>query len=249
MLSLIERYDAGDATEVWQELIDHDGAVREGDLASEATAIAERAMRRVKGNVERLVARLDELGYRFTRREGALTPPADDTEALIARVESEIGPLPMALVAFYRQIGEIDLRGELTAWEPPGAWVEGAPLDGVADDARCYADPLVVPPLAALVNELEQHAEELKELEPEEALLIGFSGDALAKREGDDAGGLYGILLPDPAFDTDLDAHDATTFGDYLRDALRWGGFPGWINYAEPPVATIEALRADFEAF
>ncbi|PIE17779.1 MAG: hypothetical protein CSA65_07715 [Proteobacteria bacterium] len=251
MASLIERYEAGETVEVWQELIDADAAVRQsgGEVAAQARGVAERAMRRVRGNVELLIGRLEELGYRFSRREAAITAPAADTDALVEQVEAQIGPLPLALVAFYRQIGEIDLRGELPAWEPPGAWADGAPLAGVADDARCYADPLVVPPLRALVDQLEELAEELAALEPEEALLIGFSGDALAKREGDDAGGLYGILLPDPAFDTDLEAHGATTFGDYLRDALRWSGFPGWIHYAEPPLETIEALRANFERF
>ncbi|MCK5800633.1 MAG: hypothetical protein KAI47_25770 [Deltaproteobacteria bacterium] len=249
MTSLIERYRGGEAVEVWQELIAQDDAVRHGDLQGEAIAIAKVAMARVRTNVERLIERLDALGYRFLRRDAALTSVAPTTDDLIAHIEAIAGPLPLAVAAFYRHIGEIDLRGQLAAWEPPGPLAPGSPLIGIGHEGHAYTDPLVVPPLADLADELFARADELADVTPDEALLLAFSGDALAKHDGPDHGGLYGILLPDPAFDTDLEAHTATTFGDYLRDALRWGGFPGWATYADPPVDQIEALRADFEVF
>ncbi len=249
MTSLIERYRGGEAVEVWQELIAQDDAVRHGDLRDEAIAVAKVAMTRVRRNVERLIERLDTLGYRFLRRDAALAPADPATNDLIAHIEAQAGPVPFALAAFYRHIGEIDLRGELPAWEPPGPLAPGSPLIGIGHEDHAYTDPLVVPPLADLADELQTRADELADLAPDEALLLALSGDALAKRDGPDHGGLYGILLPDPAFDTDLEAHTATTFGDYLRDALRWGGFPGWATYAAPPVDQIEALRADFEVF
>lgn len=248
MAKLLDRYRAGEIGEVWQELIDLDAAVRQPAQLAAARAVADEAMTRALQNLELLVQRLRAAGYHFARPEQALVVAEGAAAAAeIARFEAELGPLPVAVAAFYARIVEVDLSGTFEAWEPPGALRPESSLALLADDARCYCDPLVVPPLIALRNELSERRDELEELEDDEALLVSFSGDAMAKRDG--KGGLYGIVLPDPGFDTDLEAYDATTFTDYLRDALRWGGFPGWLHYAEPPVATIETLRADFLPF
>lgn len=246
-MSYLERYLGAEPQPVWQELLDRGDAVRNGDLVQDATAVAMEAMGRVRRNLEQIVARLDELDYRFADREAALRKADRDVEALIAAFEQRVGPLPLALQAFYRQVGGVDWRGEMPGWSPPSALVADSPFNAVVDEAICYTDPLMVPTLRALLDECEARQDEVASLERDEGLMVTFSPDYLGKTEA--SGGLYGVLLPDPGLDTDLDVFVATTFADYLRDALRWGGFPGLINYQAPDVITIEALRDGLESF
>ncbi|MBW2735598.1 MAG: hypothetical protein JRH20_24700 [Deltaproteobacteria bacterium] len=246
-MSYLERYLAEEPQPLWQELLDEGDAVRNAGLAEDATAVATEAMARVHRNLQRILARLDKLGYNFTDRQAALLPPDPNVETLIASFETRVGPLPLALQAFYRVVGGVDWRGEMPGWSPMGPLLPDSPLNGVADENICYPDPLMIPTLSSLLDECEVRQDELTALERDEGLMVTFSPDYLGKTEP--CGGLYGVLLPDPGLDTDLEVYGATTFTDYLRDALRWGGFPGLIQYQEPDVATVQALSAELESF
>ena len=77
-------------------------------------------MRRVRRNCERLVARLQTLGYVFgtfpdgTRRSytvDPLTPPSEQMRADREELEAEAGPLPLSLSAFWQEVGAVDLVG------------------------------------------------------------------------------------------------------------------------------------------
>lgn len=246
-MSILENYLAGEELSTWQALLDRGDGVRDATVLEEASAVAAEAMARVRRNVERVHARLVARGYQFADSSLALCPADPDVETLIATFEQRIGPLPLALQAFYRELGAIDWRGEMPSWRAPGPLHVDSPLNAVVDESSCYADPLMVPPLVALLEECESRRDELEGLEQDEGLIVTFSPDFLGKVEG--SGGLYGLLLPDAGLDTDLEGFYATTFCDYLRDALRWGGFPGLIHYQRPDIATVEALRADLESF
>jgi hypothetical protein len=243
-MSYYERYQKEECVAVWQELLDQGEAARQAPLLEDARQTAELCMRRARASIERLVERLKNDGYRFTNDPLAAS---GDVDAQLDRLTS-VGPLPIALEAFYRQLGAVDLRGQHPELAKLGPLRETSTLATIGDPEQyVYSDPLVVPPLEALVDEALDRRAELEQLEPDEGLMITFSGDIIAKAEP--TGGVYGILLPDGSLDTDLDVHTATTFADYLRDALRWGGFPGLHHYEGPPLALIERLRADFEPF
>jgi hypothetical protein len=86
----------------------------------QAQAVATETMHRVRRNCERIISRLQSFGYVFgtfpdgTRRSYTvtpLTPPSDDMRADREELEAEAGPLPLSLVAFWQEVGAIDLVG------------------------------------------------------------------------------------------------------------------------------------------
>jgi hypothetical protein len=72
MPSLLERYLSGQYTEVWQELVGLGAAVRDKANYQQARAVGTETMKRARHNVERIITKLEKLGYRFTQ---AADPP------------------------------------------------------------------------------------------------------------------------------------------------------------------------------
>ena len=68
-LPFYDRYIEGDRQGVWRELIGLRGAVRTEPYAADALAVAYETMRRVRENVQMLVERLHEIGYRFSTEQ------------------------------------------------------------------------------------------------------------------------------------------------------------------------------------
>ena len=209
----LERYRAGECEQVWNDLQILGSRVRHEPDASQAQAVATETMRRVRRNCERLISRLQSLGYVFgtfpdgTRRSYTLQPltiPSDTLRADCAELAAEAGPLPLSLVTFWQEVGAIDLVGMHPAWP-----------DGL--------DPLVVDPPEAALSFLFD--------EEEDADLGHFAGlapDDLHK-DNTSGGDPYGVRLPNPAADFlfEYERH-GLLFVPYLRFALlQWGGFPG----------------------
>jgi len=71
MATFLERYQAGDRVAVWDELVALGEGVRHKLYYADAVAVAAETMRRARHNVELLIQRLAEAGYRFI-------PPEDD---------------------------------------------------------------------------------------------------------------------------------------------------------------------------
>jgi hypothetical protein len=77
-MSYVERYKQGDHEQVWRELMQLGPAVREEPIFSDAKAVAQETMRRVRQNIETLMVRLLRLGfvfgYDYTSRDALLSP-------------------------------------------------------------------------------------------------------------------------------------------------------------------------------
>jgi hypothetical protein len=71
MATFLERYQAGDCKAVWKDLVALGEGVRTEPYYADAVAVAAETMRRARHNVELLIQRLAEAGYRFV-------PPEDD---------------------------------------------------------------------------------------------------------------------------------------------------------------------------
>lgn len=72
---LLRRYQAGEHEAVWAEMVALGGEVRKAPYADDAWAVARETMRRARHNVELIIRRLDQLGYRFWNGEqGTLGP-------------------------------------------------------------------------------------------------------------------------------------------------------------------------------
>jgi len=119
-MNYLERYINGEYEHVWSELQALGPAVRKEPHYSLAREVAAETMRRVRRNCEMIVSRLRALGYVFgvypdgsrgyyTR--GPLVPPSGETRADCASLEEQVGPLPISLVAFWQEVGSVDLVG------------------------------------------------------------------------------------------------------------------------------------------
>jgi hypothetical protein len=195
--------------------------------------VAAETMRRVRRNCELLVSRLRALGYVFGTypdgttgyyTQGPLVAPSDQTRADVAELEAQAGPLPLSLVAFWQEVGSVDLVGMRPGWP-----------DGL--------DPLVVYPPEGALSDLDEVAgndifEESICSQITAALghvnfeaprfFAGLAPDDLHK-DNVSGGGPYGVALPCPSADfVFLEEGHNLPFVQYLRLAiLRWGGFPG----------------------
>ncbi len=215
-----ERYAAGEHVAVWEELTALGAAVREPALLADARSVAQATMARVATNIDRLIARLTENGFRFgvypDGRDLPAAPPSRSRPdaALLADIdalERLTGPIPLSLRAFWKVVGTVSLIGR--------------GREGWPD----YGDPLVVSPPGYAVSEfrgLSADAEDSAELL--DPFVCGLAADVLHK-DNISGGSEYGIALPDPAADAVfLHEWHAIGFVPYLRVAiLDWGGFPG----------------------
>ena len=216
-MEYLERYRSGEHQQVWTDLQALGPSVRLEPHYLQAMEVAAETMRRVRRNCGRLVSRLRDLGYVFgtfpdgTRRSFAAEPlllPSDAIRADCAELETQAGPLPLSLVAFWQEVGAVDLVGMHPAWP-----------DGL--------DPLVVdPPEGALAFLFD--AEEDEGRSEGSKWFAGLAPDDLHK-DNVSGGDPYGVHLPNPSADfTFFYERHGLLFVPYLRFAiLDWGGFPG----------------------
>ena len=213
-MDYLERYINGEHEQVWTELQALGAAVRQEPNYTLARRVAYETMRRVRANCERIVNRLTTMNYtfgvfpdgssRFTL--GPLVPPDKASGEDLSALEEAVGPLPISLVAFWEQVGSVDLVG----MHPE--WVKGS-------------DPFVIDPPKAAVSQLDAKDERMKSLGHFEASL---APDDLHK-DNISGGSAYAVQLPDPGADFLFrnERHNLY-FVHYLRFAiLHFGGFPG----------------------
>ncbi len=233
-MGYLERYANGEYERVWAELQAIGPAVHSEPLYSEARAVADETMRRVRRNCERIFGRLRSMGYRFDIYPdgsdriftfGPLSAPDGTLRTDMETLERAAGPIPISLVAFWEQVGSVDLIGMGPSW-PTGL------------------DPLVVEAPAAGVSELDEMEFMLEDLGRFEASLAPdvFMKDLVS------GGSPYAVKLPDPGMDFLFrnEPHNLL-FVPYLRLAiLRYGGFPGLEGRSEgfaPLPILIEGLE------
>ena len=97
---LLRRYQAGEHEAVWAELMALGAKVREAPHFDDAWAVARETMRRARHNVEHIIRRLDELGYRFW--DGKQGRPAGPPRKLtFGNKVIEAAPLEALLAAMF----------------------------------------------------------------------------------------------------------------------------------------------------
>lgn len=234
----LERYLAGECQPVWDELLAQGAAIREEPLASEAWAVAQETMRRVRHNIELLIPRLDWLGYCFgevwdfegpngTASDPIFLPPPPDTARALDKLEERVGgPLPLSLRAFYLEIGGVNFIGTYPAWR----YFDIDPL---------YVSSLADAEGSSLDSEPEPRADGLTEL--------SLSPDSCMKYEVSGGDG-YFLLVPNASIDGLFDdGRHNTTFVDYLRICFRSGGIPDLerVQHRKAIAMALAILRQD----
>lgn len=218
-MNYLERYLNGERQQVWNELVDLGPQVRQEPYLSQATEVTAETMRRVRRNCERLVSRLNALGYIFgtypdgcgSFTSGALVLPDEASFSSLAELETRCGPLPLSLLGFWQEVGSVDFVGMHPTW--PKA-----------------LDPLVVGDPGVALLDLDEWEELIEdgEVEASDVFEASLSPDDLHK-DNISGGAPYSVALPSRGADfVFLYEHHELPFVSYLRLAiLRCGGFPG----------------------
>jgi hypothetical protein len=173
---------------------------------------------RIGERIAKIALRLPALGYCFNDPSAVFPGPEPGTEDAIARIEREIGELPLALKVFWRLAGSVDF----TAHRKAGRAVE-YPWAGCD-----YPDPLVIFPPSAAIAELDEFVGDCEErMRCDIPYAVPIAPDDKHK-DNVSGGGCYNLSVPAVADDPPLnDEWHQTTFVSYLELAVQWGGFPG----------------------
>jgi len=219
----LARYRAGQRDLVWHELRQLGKAVREPGLIEEAQLVCDEMARRARHNVDVLVGRLNDAGYRFHwgGDERNSTTPHDAPSAAAGEhaewLEERFGPVPLALLSWVRIVGDVWLVGTHPDW--PGSMA---------------ADPLVIGAEVAdspgfiredFADWHEAWKDEMAKNPETGPFILPLAPDRFHKY-GRSGGGHYGVIVPDAGAEGIFVAETAMPFVSYLNWVFFNGGFP-----------------------
>ena len=132
---------------MWADLAALGEKVREPAVLEDARAVARETMRRARKNVEILIPRLREIGYRFQAEP--LEPPPRDSVEQVRELEKILkGALPLSLEAWWLEVGRVTFLGKHPVLNPKGGGSDVLP------------DPLDFSPLEYALSSAEEWAVE-----------------------------------------------------------------------------------------
>jgi len=200
-----------------------------------AVTVAREIASRSAHNIETLVHRLEQVGYRFTALPSITRSSRKWLDSNVM-----LQTLPISLLAFYEQIDMADLRGTHPDWRVIGY------------DINCHdyddAKPLV---LTEPLQVLSMQAQVAEQGFGEEILF--YVTDNIGQRAGEcnvDDGDF--MIIPSVGFDAEIIQSPTGSqmvrsefFVRYLRRSFAWGGFPGFANVPEElrPTEMLDYLR------
>jgi len=143
----LDRYRAGHRDRVWHELRQLGAAVREPGLSEQAQLVCDEMAWRARRNVEVIIRRLTDAGYRFHANDDAQdpvishVPSAAGARAHAQWLAERFGPVPMTLLSWVRLVGDVWLVGTHPQWaesasadplviEAQGSRYPGEPIQG-----------------------------------------------------------------------------------------------------------------------
>jgi hypothetical protein len=223
------RYRSGEHEQVWPELRQCGDRVREPALAADAQAVCDEMADRARRNVELIVGRLREQGYRFHTNDDARDPieplhaPTGDAAPLLSWLEERFGPVPMVISSWLRLVGDVWLVGTHPAWP------ESAAADPLVIELECSRYP------EASVRDLftdEFEAWQDRTAGDAGGFVLPLAPDRLHKANVS-GGGPYGVRLPDATAEGLFLGEVAMPFVAHLNWVFRSGGFPGAAAGAE----------------
>ncbi|MEI8255440.1 MAG: hypothetical protein WCJ30_07165 [Deltaproteobacteria bacterium] len=210
----------------WKPLADamkrkqRSASTRGSDVDAKLQATLDAELREVRAALEQLVARLRREKYAFVAGKRALVAPSSPSaySKKLRALEKLTGTVPLALARFWAVVGSVDLRGTHPAWTRP-AW-----LGKGVKEPLLLSDPLVVASLADALDCARDEAPDKDARSAGATYEIDISADATGKAGY--SGGLLSVTCPAIEADPRLGGAD-TTFMEYVRGAVRAGGFPG----------------------
>ncbi len=133
-MSLYKVYLEGKHKQVWDELVAVEAEVLKDEaLTRDAVLVARASMLRAKSNIETIVARLRQMGYRFateslaelfgpamTNPSAVFAPPEANVHNLLQELENVVGPIPITLRSWFEIVGSVNLIGSHSTLSPRG---------------------------------------------------------------------------------------------------------------------------------
>ena len=235
---MLDEYRAGKFVEVWEK-IRAIGDVR-GTVFDEAYAVAREMMGRVRDNVLKIRERLAEAGYEFAQPAEAYVPPPANQVEMTGKIEEQIGPMPLALRAFYEVVGSVNFCQsirQLVHWRSTKGHV-ATNIEKLGAE-----DPLYVVPLSRIHDDLMFPKRRpgvepaYVKFDPEQGRWYCWLGPDELTKAYQSGGDDFHAFIPDRAPDfraSDLfvcakedDEPAKEWFVDYLRQSIKGGGFRG----------------------
>ncbi|NEA39777.1 hypothetical protein [Streptomyces sp. SID11385] len=236
MTSFTQRYISGDHDGVWADLR-RLGSVPDA-LDEDCRGVAFATMQRVAGHVDRLAEQLTDLG--LVPVMPAREPVTAEDLRELDLLRAEIGSVPPALDACFRQVGGAWFAGDCAALSEcysTGSQYRAAPV---------LPDPLVLPTVQHLRESWGDYQDAVQD-DPEvgeDGFFSDFAPDELHK--ANISGATHEIemarYVADPVIHG-VAGRSGITLVEYLRVSIAWGGMPGWSFKPEQAPTTLAALR------
>lgn len=219
----LARYRSGHREQVWHELRQLGAAVREPGNLAEAQLVCDEMALRARHNVEVIVERLTQDGFRFHTNDDKQTPvtphiPPSQTASQHADwLEQRFGPVPLTLLSWVRLVGDVWFVGTHPEWQ-----------------TSVSADPLVIQiegthyPGDSIQNSFNEDWEMWREYAGDseaDPFILPLAPDRLHK-ENVSGGAPYGMRLPDSCTDGLFHAESVLPFVEYLNWVFHRAGFP-----------------------
>jgi hypothetical protein len=228
----LDRYKAGDHKAVWDELIKLGPAALVGPLATQTASITAEIVRRAQTNLELLVARLEQMGFRFRRGLAPLqlVHDIDSQSKRIRAVEDLMGQLPRVVQYWYNTFESVDLRqadeqlycsaNEEKSPAPSYFGLGSHPVLVFENLVKCQEHRRAIAKRSVDEEVPELGKEAVDDYYRQFLPLGGYNS----------AGQPKGFRLPVPAVDGVFynEGFGDVSFVDELRMAFEWGGFPFW---------------------
>ena len=237
--SYLERFRAGEYVPVWAEIGQLPAVPTE--QIDDVTAVARETMHRVARHARRIADALAELDFEPSHHGiPVLEPPSDNELADVARLDAQIGGLPIAFAACLREVGGVSFLGDCAALQ----LYYNEPISShTMPPGPEYPDPLSLPPLAFLRESWDEHREDADE---GDEFGFEFAPDELHK--ANISGSTHTLYLPDTRPDPTIygvAGRSGVTLVEYLRISIRWGGFPGWSFAPDRAPVALARLRVE----
>jgi len=239
----LSRYRDGQRDQVWHELHQLGRTIRGSDLVEEAQLVCDEMAHRARHNVEVIVERLTNDGYRFRSNDDEQTlempyvPPTATATEQADWLQERFVAVPMTLLSWVRLVGDVWLVGTHPQWATSAS-----------------ADPLVIevegsryPNAPSIRDYFGAELSDWREWNVEDSgaglFVLPLSPDRLHK-ENVSGGAPYGIILPDGCVDGLFVGETTMLFVSYLNWVFRNGGFP-WPTASESQWRVKQALAKD----
>lgn len=239
----LSRYRAGHHNQVWEELRQLGSAAQEPSLAPQARLVSDEMARRARHNVEVIVERLADQGYRFHSNDDEQTPvtphhlPGPQAQGVADWLVGRFGSVPMTLLSWMRIVGDVWLVGTHPQWSESAS---ADPLVIEAEGSRYRGESIQL-----YFEETFDDWREASGKAPDKGtFVLPLAPDRLHK-ENVSGGPPYGIVLPDGCVDGLFVMDEKTMpFVSYLNWVFRNGGFP-WPTGSRDQWRVKQALAKD----